>query len=90
MADHHLILRPRPPPAPGAAVELLQAPDEEAGEAEQPHAEPEKRAQPDMAHPVASATPLAIHRRRRRLLRGEERRGEERRESALQPRLPET
>jgi len=63
VAEHHLIMRPRPPPAPGAAVELLQAPDEEAGEAEQPHTEPEKRAEPGMAHPVALATRLAIHRR---------------------------
>lgn len=90
VAEHHLVMRRprRPPHGPGAAVELLQAPDEEAGEAEQPHTEPEKRAEPDVAHPVASATRLAIHRRRRRLLRGEERR-EEKRESALQPHLPE-
>lgn len=64
---------PRPPPR--VPVEVLQAADKEA---EKPHAEPEKRAEPDMAHPVASPTRLAIHRRPSSLLR------EERRESCLE------
>lgn len=62
--------RRRPPP--WAAVELLQAPDKEPGEAEQPHAQPEQRSKPDVAHPVASPARLAIHRRRRLRLRGGE------------------
>jgi hypothetical protein len=63
VADRHLMTPP--PPRRGAAVELLQAPGKEAGEAaEQPHTEAEKRAEPDVAHPAAASTArLAIHRR---------------------------
>ncbi|CAN6271775.1 unnamed protein product [Urochloa humidicola] len=56
--------RRRPPP--WAAIELLQAPDNEAGEAEQPHAKPEQRSKPDVTHPVASMARLTIHRRHRK------------------------
>ena len=65
VAEHLVRPRCRRRPRPGAAVELLQASDKDGGEAEQPHAQPEQRAEPDVAHPVASAARLTIHRRLR-------------------------
>ncbi|CAO2044901.1 unnamed protein product [Urochloa humidicola] len=66
VAEH--LVRPRccRRPPPWAAIELLQAPDNEAGEAEQPHAKPEQRSKPDVTHPVASTARLTIHRRHRK------------------------
>lgn len=49
-------------PPPGAPVELFQAPGDHADKAEQPHAQPEQRAQPDMPQPPSSPALLAAAR----------------------------